>query len=820
MKEPKRRRSLSGAVLVMILTIMFVLIILLTATLTTVTTANQRIYTKFEENQAYYTARSALDVFTQNMLADKGYYAYKDAGTAKSYIHGDNVTSDKMKQGLGLQLDLYSITSKNGMNITQADLYSYANGITLPADKKDEYKNYFGTKPNATSPAATGADINDIWYEVELPQTGNGANKYGKMSDYKSSTTTSVAKIKVEVENRSYDMGAHNFTSSHGNIDVKTYLDTLSDDDLKDYFDNLTPLTTEAQDVAKAIAMGNRKKDTMRIKITATTEFDGVEGTAILVLDSNQPPVNNSSRAITAFGSALGTNHAYIVGGMSMVGVTGTDIPWSNAGGVYGTVHNEAGINFNVATPIYLTESEYLFIAGDLNGNNGVAVQADVTDTDKNKRPFIYVGGSVKSSNFSSVGGSTATEKVDMIVHGISWTGNNFYVNGDIYSDGNCTFDSTAATPSISGDLYIKGNLNVGGNVATVDGDGNLTSVNLGACNIYLSGNIIYNSNPYSPTSITNSGGIISSYTFGSSNWNVPTITDVTDVTSGDLNVEVQLPNSIKKQIDTHKTNYDDYYVLDSDGNYVDANGDGFTPDRQTAIDMAGVDFTQSSFLPTDTINAQNGVTVSIDTNTDPTKYILYGGQNFNGSKILISGGGTVEIILKPSWGADYSSGNGHLDIIVDDDTTLKVYGGDAGVEYTFNTVAVWTQTTYDAYVNGTTLNVGNQTGHNIKVPKIYYYFSGGKVNLSNGRCFLTGYFFGPTTALNATAGSNITFSDLKYNGASVSSGWKYTVLGSVLCDDFNLQNDHGIIYINPDLDNDTAGEPIHNWQSYQYVRN
>ena len=188
----------------------------------------------------------------------------------------------------------------------------------------------------------------------------------------------------------------------------------------------------------------------------------------------------------------------------------------------------------------------------------------------------------------------------------------------------------------------------------------------------------------------------------------------------------------------------------------------------------------------------------------------------------MISGGGTVEIVLKKdawAWGGNYSSGNGHLDIIVDDDTTLKVYGGDPNIEYTLNTMAIWTQTAYDAYKNGTVLNVGNQTGHNIKVPKIFYYFSGGKVNLSNGRCFLTGYFFGPTTELNATAGSNIQFTNLKYNGASVPSSWRYTVLGSVLCNDFNLQNDHGIIYINPDLDNDTPGEPIHQWQSYQYIR-
>lgn len=805
MKEPKRRRSLSGAVLVMILTVMFVLIILLTATLTTVTTANQRIYTKFEENQAYYTARSALDVFTQNMLADGNYIAQSGA-TPRPYIHGKNITSDKMKQGLGLQLDLYSITAQSGHNVTQKVLYDYAHGITVDDKRKDEYANYFGTKPTIGSPGTEGTDINEITYEVTFPTIANGGNAYGKLSD------SSTATITVEVLERKYNLG----TYTDGGTEK-----TIPDTDVDDFLAKTGSYITVTDNmIAEAIANGNRKKDKMRIQITATTEYSGVEGIAVLILDSNEPPVNNSSRAITAFGSATGTNHAYIVGGMSMVGTPGSDIQWRNAGGVYGTVYNEAGIDFNVATPIFLTETEYLFIAGDFKGTNGVAIKGDVSNPDKNKRPFIYIGGALNATNLSSIGGSASTEKVDILVHGINWTGsaNHFDVNGDIYSDGSCTFDSTAATPNISGDFYIKGDLTVGSNVASDDGAGILT-INLGSCNVYLNGDVIYNGNPYPLTSVVNSGGTINPYTFTSTNMAIPTITDITDVSSGDMIAEATLPNTVKKQIDTHKTNYDNYYVLDADGNYVDVDGDSSVPDRKTAMEMAGVDFTQASFLPADSLNAQNGATVTINTASDPTRYVLYGGQNFNGSKIQISGGGTVEIVLKPSWGTDYNSGNGHLDIIVADDTTLKIYGGDPGVDYNFNTVSVWTQTAYDAKNNGTTLNVGNQSGHGIKVPKIYYYFSGGNVNLSNGKCFLTGYFFGPTTALNATAGSNITFSDLKYNGASVPSGWKYTVLGSVLCNDFNLQNDHGIIYINPDLDDDTPGDPIHQWQSFQYIR-
>lgn len=86
-----KKKSLHGVVLIMVVTVMFVLIIMLLATLSVVSTAQNRYYTKYEENQAYYTARSALDVFTNNLLNDKDYYAYDTSGV-KPYIH-DNYTS-------------------------------------------------------------------------------------------------------------------------------------------------------------------------------------------------------------------------------------------------------------------------------------------------------------------------------------------------------------------------------------------------------------------------------------------------------------------------------------------------------------------------------------------------------------------------------------------------------------------------------------------------------------------------------------------------------------------------------------------------------
>ncbi len=149
MTKSKQRQGLGGTVLIMILTVMFVLIIMLMATLTVVTTASQRIYTKFEENQAYYTSRSALEVFTTAMLSDNQYLS--DDGSSE-------------QQGYQLQKALYTIKSKDGND----------QNTTLGNPTK-EY----------------------IEYTVTLPRVANGADAYGDFAD--------DVTLRMEVLERIYD---------------------------------------------------------------------------------------------------------------------------------------------------------------------------------------------------------------------------------------------------------------------------------------------------------------------------------------------------------------------------------------------------------------------------------------------------------------------------------------------------------------------------------------------------------------------------------------------------------------------------------------
>lgn len=850
----KRLKSFSGTVLIMVLTVMLVLIIMLMATLTVVSTASQRIYTKYEENQAYYSARSALDVFTQNMLYDKAYYAYDDSGAIKTFTYGDG-DSANIKQGLAMQLDLYKIKTKDTadadvtksmQNLLQTEFTDYINtGVT----GKDEYKANFGVSKNAA-----GKYESVIIYEVEYPkvigQEGSGASHdYGKLADDRK------AKITIEVLSREYDMGDDVLTSD-ATTKVKDKIASFNGDQTQIATFLNTPQNYD--DVIKAVVNGSRKKDKIKVKITATTKVMGVEGTAVLICNSNEPPVNNSSRAITAFGGATGINHAYIVGGMSMIGDPANPtnpITWSNEGGIYGTVYCETGLNVNVASPIVLTESEYVFLGGDFVSQNDTNIKASVTDTALDKRPFVYINGNLNIKDGKAVNiGGTGNEAVDVIINGdLDFSsGATFNCNGNVYITGNCTLTSSAGNPNINGDMYVGGDLTAQNNCYDIT-NGEIKAGT--GCEIYTTSGSTITVNGYDADgniiSVTTSSAVSEGGAGGNFNTSALVVPDINNdiknkTSSGKDRFEIKLPNGtspVTKAVETHKGNYDNYYYIDADGNYTDASGSpSAAPVAKTAIDLAGIDFTDATNIPTDKLT--NAVVASgIDTAGGEKKYVVESGNSFGGNKLRITGGGTAELYLHYVTNPWYTPPTitvtlENLDIIVDDDTTLKIFGSDANTAYDLKGVRVWTVTMYEAYtgidINSdgvvvSDLNVGIAAGHNIKVPKIYYYFDGGTFStqqIGSNTGFFAGYFFGPDTNIWSQK-SDVTFSDMYYfgngsaSGAVVDDTWPFIFVGSILCKDYEFQNDQGVAYINPNLaDDGDAGDPIHQWQANLYTRN
>ena len=854
----KRLKSLGGTVLIMILTVMLVLIIMLMATLTVVTTASQRIYTKYEENQAYYSARSALDVFTQNLLYDKAYYAYTDSSSKKTYTYGDGETAD-MKQGLALQLELYKLKTKDTadadvaksiQNLLQTEFTTYAGTLASP-NKKDEYLTNFGVVASGTTYESS------IVYEVEFPKLmggvtagdGSGSHNFGELADNRK------ARITVEVLSREYNMGDDVLTSGpDAGMKVKDKIATFNGDE--DQIKTFLSTPQNYTDVVQAVANGNRKKDKMRLKITATTMIRGVEGTAVLVCNSNEPPVNNSSRAITAFGGT-GSDNMSILGGMSAENT----INWgSNDGFIYGPVYVEEDFLMSSNGPkIYLGSGENLVVGGDMQlANNGhfevSNISADPSIVDDENAPFVFIGGELRI--VSDI--DNPFKNMDVIAKELN-------VNAKFSLDSSNTiycskFTSNCGSNSAyNGDIYVDGDVTIvndNNTKITWGGDPPAPSVVLGGSGtIHFTGRVI-DGNVYGGHYGEDvSAGISTSFVHETVGFwdNIPDLEDITNplpTTTDDddgTKIEVPLPNrSHNKQLETHVQNFDNYYEKDDDGKRVTISvdkGDGSTelrPVVKSAQIMANIDtmtdktkpFTVADTGITDLLSDKAGPGGSYYGETFHRVLDTGGGEvqcqwNVDNEKIYIKGGGTVTLLLsKAAWGGGIGYSNDNL-ILVDDDTTLKIVGDTSSGDINFAKLEVYNQTTWGAYKSQDAgqgvdkLKVGNLNGLGIKVPKIYYYFSGNNKFTVQNNCLLTGYVYGPETEIDMHAASTgMPAQGMEYNGGAT-SGTPVCIVGSALVKGATLPNNTGVAYINPDLDDDgDKGDPIHQWQAYQYTRN
>ena len=303
----------------------------------------------------------------------------------------------------------------------------------------------------------------------------------------------------------------------------------------------------------------------------------------------------------------------------------------------------------------------------------------------------------------------------------------------------------------------------------------------------------------------------------------LPSAADINSQTADNV-IELDLPGRTKKkQLKTHTENYGNYYVKDADGNIV------MPVSVITAQTMAEIDTMMDKTKPL--TSADTGITTDADTLLTSNNEMVFG-ENFRytlntgGSKVQcvlnsgsgkrngihITGGGTVEMLVSGSY-------SNETKILVDDNTTLKIIGDTTTSKLEFAKLWVYNETTLEAFKDSSvSLNVGDKTGCGIKVPKIHYYISGtNNIEIQND-ALLTGYVYAPDAVLNFPA-AHAGATDINYNGNGIGSK-DLAVIGSALCKGVKLPNNAGVAYINPELDDDTPGKPIHDWESYQYVRN
>lgn len=447
MKAYKRRQTLSGAVLVMVLTVMFVLIILLMAALTVVTTANQRIYTKYEENQAYYTARSALDVFSLNLLSDSTHYAVDSSNNQRTYDYTDddgNEQTSPMKQGLALEFELYKIRSKNdaGFASNFLDSDGIFGAATVPENDNYSTADDYSDVTNTYDPF-DGTKHDSIVYTVTLPTLSDGSNSYGKLVD--TDASGQKATIRVEVLERHYDYGGANKDAFKGMTDAQ--LKTCSAGSV-----SYNGVTYTAAQLKDAISKGNRQKDRMKVKITSTATFIDTLGTAVLIYDVTEAPKTNSSQAITSMGGVTGSSGTFAIGGASAL----SDVSTVDNSVLVGDLYTDGNFTMvNSTDYLYFFKDTVYTIRGNWNidSNSGYGKLAF-----KENGTVIYVTGRLSLGDAATFASPSA--KANVVADWVTMTGNGTHseaaYNGNFYCNTFEVATDNAGGPTVNGNVYTN----------------------------------------------------------------------------------------------------------------------------------------------------------------------------------------------------------------------------------------------------------------------------------------------------------------------------------------------------------------------------
>lgn len=817
--KSKRLKSLGGTVLIMVLTVMLVLIIMLMATLTVVSTASQRIYTKYEENQAYYSARSALDVFTSSMLSDGAYYAY-DAAGQRSYNYTDlsvspavDKTHPNMKQGAALQLDLYKIRSQNldGVDLKYAENPLDTNNVFVVDGQTNNNKNYsLSSTDSYTKDGIAYTGLEYIEYDVQFPTLNDGSNSYGKMldtdindEDGDGSRTDQIAKIKVEV------------------LDRKLATDpSYTTKQLEDYFGGDTSVITDDTMLMTAIAKGPRNKDYMKIKITSTVKMMDVEGVAIVIFETTEKDAPAGDNAVTATGGYTGGSGAQFnaAGGAASMDAGTSSI---------GDGNDVSGMMFTVGSFKWVSSCRTELGKGDLvvamdgivHSDNPAKVYAKDSDS------FVFLGGTSTLNNGGNFGDSV--NGVPVIAEKIIKTSDtDLEFCSDVYIE---TFESQAGNPgktkvSEGHNMYVK-NLVIPSDLFTIgcDGDGKATSVSIDAGELsalrakFCAGYSIKSGPKWDGTNanieITATGATVNGVnvsfdssidTTGGTPFDISTYSMVEK--DGKFYRKYTLPFKIKGsntvEVPTAQTYFRDYY---KDGAFDPNTGDlklsGGETNPYSDANKANWIITGADLL---------AEYMELDEKEDGTARTM--------DEILTKLGDNVQKMSEVET-LDLSSGDkyyyfdqGHYNW-----KTWTAVGSSGraiiiipdGVDVDLEGCKIVTEN-----IDGSTSDVKNGT---TKAPKVDIYGAHSELK-GRTNTMVTAYIMMPTGKVNWEGGNStsVTHDDGKGKTTTISP---VGVVGSILCGEFNESSKTGVLYLDKNSGASSPGEPALSIQASQYVR-
>lgn len=837
-----KRRSLKGVVLIMVVTVMLMLIILLLATMAVVSTAQNRYYTKFEENQAYYTARSALDVYITNLFSDKAYLAYKDDGiTVRQYSYTDSGGTPHhvdMKQGLAMQLDTYRIKAHsdtiehyNAMaDKTQFSTDYWANAKGVFDSGTPEYTYYDGTN---------GPDLPFIEYEVELPEVKDGSNAYGGIVDTDSSNKQ-IAKIRVEVLARTY----------------------------AGHVDGATDITADK----KAIKDGERHKDQVYIKVTSNVEYQNIDGMASVVLYPPEMSESMFTSALTATGSLQNPDNALIIDGFAVPDPASggeAEVKFPNDGVFVGKSFTGGAMKDDSGKANFpLSKGECIYIAGVKGSQNGFYPTSLGGISDEKEVPIFYSNGDVtfnKKVNWGGKSGASLNERVDLVVKGdMTHLENEFDFNGNIYVKGNCVFNGTSLKLNNSCKIFVDGDIEVGSNASNgfintdvyCSGDVTLsTGVTefpklhvLTTATVTINGNsfdVMSNADPFDPIPGVlvdglghNQGkiGLITSF-------DGMTYLDVSTLTTTDAGYEISLPTvngssvkagDYKRTVPSEQSEYCNYWRVDSStgtvqvGTYVSAEEMAGTTSKAKR-DIG--DYTEKDFTPTPEAQQPGHVFSGMDetrtiTVSSEEDYLIK--NTCSKKNITFDGSGTINVYVEA--GASVG-GSGSCVFIIGDDVKANFYFPKGNYFWNCSVISASVKTAMDNHE----LCFGSEAVAKpcLPSPKIKYYISEDSViNTQDGSGTFVGYVYAPEAEINLSGGWNgCTINNYYYNDqvvTKVDESWtpsvmtnRAAIIGAIVCKKYTTANNPAICYIKDEESSVSPGDPF--WDTpdrYYYTRN
>lgn len=844
MAESKRRpRKLKGAVLIMVVTMLFVLVVMLLATLTVVSNANRRTITKYEENQAYYTARSALEVYINEMLEDQDYTlsgskssqggkiidAWEDAG----FVF--DTDADALKTNLTNGKDFSGNDDISNGFVHQQKVFCYltpkyqAQVVTTSGDAREGMLESIDPKAEENwdeRPTSSSYKLEDSYmeYTALLPNTSStiaGDNHLGKLADDNDNDNKGEVNIKIELLRMVY-----------------------MDEDGKVLYDGEI-VTTDPDDLDGGKIKVSKIDWTQcyyRLKVTATTSISDSTGgnnesTISVLLEPNTKVTPASfTNAMTSFAGTTNANKANVVGGASANNPTevftnqntpsiysgrfvyayrGIKIENSSnwefsEGGYY--VNRQGWLYFNNAEPGYVVGS------GDYN----------TTDSDKrDNRPFIYSAG-LGTGNKLYIG--SADKACDIILAN----------NGSFTSSPETSGLSNSVSPNvvfvsgqngtrIYGDMYVDGDMYLKGSVeiyGTIYCTGNVYIVNGASITLdhdaQIAGSVLYtDGTEYKDDKVfahlISGGGC--SITAGS------LVMPTTDVP-----VDLTLPGRSSPVTIESTVSETEGYRDKNDGHVLSAvemlrqsvqNENIELTVGSTAISMEPSTAVGGEFIPsTANFNSQTGC---YEYKLDLTKF-----QNNNSVYYI-----------------DASQGNVHIQLTgyMDSASPIFITRGSNSVVFTIadsdyvshKGMRIMTEQIYNMILSGDTFEFGDELYYQKlkeqdpvanankpdtpSSPQIYYFIGSGATfeGRNSNDALICGYLYGPDATFNYNVGSNQQIS-FTYNDSSVRT-MKVSVIGSLVFREIYTNNDFGIAFQPPGGGgNSTDSRSMMTWNRQRYL--